>query len=239
MSFGAGATVSESLPSQLRQLAANSSRPLNCCDQLGPVALVKLLVSRNQSNQLIKSNSSILASPTSFQDFLTTHQFCCAGSARSHGDRAPLRNPSHHTATRASSSRVTSVGMKRPIESTMEADPLLGHPRSALTKRSGRRKVYLILSGILLLILLGADLLFTALSRLDGKIGPVSPLPKVRLPGSIRHSWAQYTPYFSFSEYTKPPSKCRITQVNIVSNTKPWPYTPLSLTSVLAPKARR
>ncbi|KAL5527952.1 hypothetical protein ACEPAG_6753 [Sanghuangporus baumii] len=104
--------------------------------------------------------------------------------------------------------------MKASI-STAEAEPLLGHPRAALARHSARGKwnQLLILVAILLFVL-GLDLLFSALYGLTYEVKPVS--PKIQLPGSIKHFWAQYTPYFSMSEYTKPPNDCRITQVHIL-----------------------
>ncbi|KAL5487492.1 hypothetical protein ACEPAI_5600 [Sanghuangporus weigelae] len=105
--------------------------------------------------------------------------------------------------------------MKASI-STAEAEPLLGHRRAALARHSARRKwnQFLTILAAILLFMLGLDLLFSALCELSYEVKPVS--PKIQLPGSIKRSWAQYTPYFSMSEYTKPPNDCRITQVNIL-----------------------
>ncbi|EJD01743.1 phytase [Fomitiporia mediterranea MF3/22] len=103
-----------------------------------------------------------------------------------------------------------------------EASPLLGHPtrrapqtKSALVRRTARRKEsqLLFLAGLIIFIFV-VTLLFTALSELEYKVKPVT--PKIQLPKGIRESWAQYTPYFSTSDYTDPPSQCGITQVNII-----------------------
>ncbi|KAH8106453.1 phosphoglycerate mutase-like protein [Phellopilus nigrolimitatus] len=46
--------------------------------------------------------------------------------------------------------------------------------------------------------------------------GVTTVTPPIRLPDNIKQSWAQYSPYFSVSEYAEPPDRCKITQVNII-----------------------
>ena len=102
-----------------------------------------------------------------------------------------------------------------------EAQPLLRHSgrdarRNALLRIAARRRiqqlVFLAATVILILVLYN---LFAALSELDYNIKPVT--PSIHLPKSVKQSWAQYTPYYSRSEYTDVPRHCRVTQVNIVS----------------------
>ncbi|KAI5115967.1 hypothetical protein M0805_000610 [Coniferiporia weirii] len=69
------------------------------------------------------------------------------------------------------------------------------------------------ITAIFLLIL---RLLFGPTILAEAKSSIKTVTPKIDLPNSIQHSWAQYSPHFSVSEYTSPPRGCKITQANIL-----------------------
>lgn len=106
----------------------------------------------------------------------------------------------------------------KAAEASAEQQPLLGSSGLKQTSRNRavrrRESQLLVLTGFLIFVFALA-LLFAALSKLKYKIKPVT--PPIQLPHSVKHFWAQYTPYYSTSSYRAPPHHCRITQVNIVS----------------------
>ncbi|THH02813.1 hypothetical protein EW145_g6696 [Phellinidium pouzarii] len=98
-----------------------------------------------------------------------------------------------------------------------EDEPLIGGQRqiSIGSLFSRRRTGFVAMICMFILIYLKLLLFFSAL--VESKSGMVKTVtPQINIPSRIKHSWAQYAPYFPVEDYRSPPSHCSITQVNIL-----------------------